>query len=178
MTGQLSLPELADAAPLLELWVAGVPVPQGSKVAQPIYRGSKAKGTRQFTGKVRIAEQQRAGLDVWRDAVTAAARLAWAGRPPLAMPLLSGMAFVLVPFKSTRAGEWPTGSRTGDLDKLVRAVGDALTQSGVYVDDRKVVGNLGWPLTGKRFAVAGEPTGCMIRLVAAPAVAPGPERRC
>lgn len=155
-----------------EVWIPGVPAPQGSKVAQPIYRGSKARGTQQFTGKVRMAEQRGVRLGPWRDAVAEHAALAWRRRSPIVTPLLVGMEFVLPPWKSTRPGDVPVGSRTGDLDKLIRAVGDGLTTAGVWTDDRLVLGYLGHPHTSKRFALPGEATGCTVRFLWVPEPTP------
>lgn len=47
-----------------------------------------------------------------------------------------------------------------DLDKLVRAIGDALTDAGVWTDDALVVG---WYAT-KRATLPGETEGVTIRL--------------
>lgn len=157
-----------------QVWVPGTPAPQGSKKAMPIYRGSRAKGTREFTGKTVMLEQRRKGLDPWRAAVTEAAKDAWSRGAPCTVPVLLGAMFLLPPWKSTRAGDWPTGSRTGDLDKLIRAVGDSLTEAEVWTDDRLVVGYLGWPQTGKRFARPGEDPGCTITLRPAPVTVVAP----
>ncbi len=47
-----------------------------------------------------------------------------------------------------------------DLDKLVRAIGDALTDAGVWLDDAQVVGWSAW----KRRTAPGEPEGVSITL--------------
>ena len=51
-------------------------------------------------------------------------------------------------------------SKPPDLDKLVRAIGDALTDAGVWTDDALVVG---WHAT-KRATLPGETEGVTIQL--------------
>lgn len=122
----------------IHLTIVGTPVPQGSKVAQPIYRGSKKKGTRQFTGKVRLAEQLEETLDPWRDAVTLQARRQYRRPAPLGVPVSLGLVFAFKRPK-TICRPYPSVARgAGDLDKLTRAVKDALKAAGVYVDDALV----------------------------------------
>jgi Holliday junction resolvase RusA-like endonuclease len=117
--------------------VDGAPAPQGSKVA----RTSRAGGTY-------VHESNRPALDAWRASVATRAREAMAGRPPLTGPLELDVAFM---FGRPRA-HYRTGKRAGelkasapiycstrpDLDKLLRAVGDAITGI-VVVDDAAIV---------------------------------------
>ena len=142
------------------LFVPGQPVPQGSKKPMPIYAGS---GPNRRMIKATMVEQRTETLKKWRAAVVKAAEDAWP-TDPCESSILLGCQFLIVPWKSTKANDWPTGSRTGDLGKLVRAVEDALTEARVWKDDRLVVGYLGWPLTGKRFARPGEEAGCRITI--------------
>lgn len=124
----------AGAATLLEFTVHGLPAPQGSKVAMPIYRGSRAKGTREFTGKSALVESSSQKLGPWRDAVRSEAVRAHGGRPPLDGPLALTIIFALPRPKSARKSDiYPI--KRPDLDKLARAVGDAIKQAGVVVDD-------------------------------------------
>lgn len=53
---------------------------------------------------------------------------------------------------------------TPDLDKLLRAAKDGLTDAGVWTDDSRVVGYAGWPTTCKRYANPGEEPGVWLRV--------------
>jgi Holliday junction resolvase RusA-like endonuclease len=120
----------------ITLTITGTPAPQGSKKAMPIYKGSKKKGTRQFTGKVNLVEQTRKTLKPWREAVTEQAAEQYTRPAPLDVPLSVGMVFLIARPKSVRR---PYPAVTPDLSKLVRAVEDALTDAGVWRDDALVV---------------------------------------
>lgn len=99
----------------LVVLAAGVPRPQGSLRA---------------VGKGRVIAHNQDDLMTWRGTVAAAARRAaveqaWQRAD---WPLRAWARFVL-----------PTQGREPDLDKLVRAVGDALTDAGtIWTDDRVV----------------------------------------
>jgi Holliday junction resolvase RusA-like endonuclease len=124
----------------IQLTIVGTPAPQGSKDAMPIYKGSKRKGTRQFTGKVTMLESSRETLKPWREDVTKQAAEQYDRPAPLDVPLSVGMVFLLKRPKTVRR-PYPSvvASGSGDLSKLVRAVEDALTDAGVWVDDSRVV---------------------------------------
>ena len=113
-------------------YAEGVPAPQGSKT---------------HVGGGRLIESSRQ-VGLWRDAVRRAAVEAMADRPPIDGPVYLVQVFALPRPKS----HYGTGRNSGrvkrgapsrppvrpDLDKLARAVGDALT--GVcYHDDAQVV---------------------------------------
>jgi Holliday junction resolvase RusA-like endonuclease len=112
--------------------VVGVPVPQGSKTT----------GTRKDGGAF-VREGNRERLEPWRAAVSAAAARAMHKRDPLTGPVWLDVEFV---FPRPRA-HVHTGKRAGeikanaprwhssrpDTDKLLRAIGDALT--GIVVTD-------------------------------------------
>ena len=116
--------------------VDGTPAPQGSKTI-----------ARNAAGKAHVRESSRK-LEPWRDAVALRAREAMAGRPPLAAAVELDVAFVF----ARPPSQYGTGRNAGrlkpsapiyrdkqpDLDKLVRAVGDALTGI-VVVDDARIV---------------------------------------
>lgn len=116
---------------MIEFTVHGIPVPQGSK---------------KVFGKA-VVETNEARLRPWRQEVAAAAAEAMAGREPLHEPVIVIFNFCLPRPK----GHYGTGRNAGtlkpsapefsaskpDLDKLVRAVLDALT--GVaFRDDAQV----------------------------------------
>jgi Holliday junction resolvase RusA-like endonuclease len=116
--------------------VDGTPAPQGSKTV-----GRSGAGAS-------FVREDNPALEPWRNAVAARAREAMAGRAPLAGPLELDVAFLFARPK----GHYRTGRYVGrlkpsapmycdkrpDLDKLVRAVGDAITGI-VVVDDAAIV---------------------------------------
>jgi len=114
-------------APFLKFFVRGEPAAQGSKTPW----GTEANPN----------------LKPWREAVIWEARAAAAGAK-LEGPVLLRLQFVYRrPKAHYRAGRYAGEvkasaplwkSSTPDLDKLCRAVGDALTQSGVLRDDALV----------------------------------------
>ena len=105
----------------LSLFVHGTPAPQGSK---------------RHVGGGRLVESSK-NLPAWRAAVTNHFRAAWGGRPPLDGPVSVALRIYLPRPGRTRFRDYPAGPP--DLDKLQRAVGDALTASGVIRDDARIV---------------------------------------
>lgn len=113
---------------------AGAPKPQGNKTL----------GRNRGTGRPIILEgrnaRQRAAFHAWRDAVTDAAAqgLTDAGRiAPFVGPVRVELLFVHQRPKSTKPGpRWR--SAMPDVDKLARAVLDALKAAGVVGDDAQV----------------------------------------
>ncbi|MFF1382790.1 RusA family crossover junction endodeoxyribonuclease [Arthrobacter sp. NPDC058288] len=109
----------------LHIVVHGAPATQGSKKA--FIRGRK----------VSLVEMDKK-LPAWRAAVEASARLAtgpfWV---PIDRPVsIAGEVRLRKP-KTTKYPDAPAGAP--DLDKLQRAIGDALTKSGVIKDDARIV---------------------------------------
>jgi crossover junction endodeoxyribonuclease RusA len=109
----------------LRVVVFGAPATQGSKKA--FIRGKK----------VSLVEMD-AKLPAWRAAVESAARLSagptW--EPIDAAVSISGEISLQKP-KTTKYPDAPAG--TPDLDKLQRAIGDALTKARVIADDARIV---------------------------------------
>lgn len=127
--------------PRLRAVVHGVPAPQGSKKANPIYRGSKAKGTRVFTGRVTLTEMS-SKVAPWRSAVRSACLTAIAQhgslRPweQIAEPVEVRITFA-VPRGKTVRRRWP--SVAPDIDKLVRSTLDGVSEAAVWASDALVV---------------------------------------
>lgn len=104
--------------------VDGTPAPQGSKVRTRF-------GMREASQRVKP----------WRDVVTQYASIAADDEAllgPLRAPYKLEVQFYIPRPRTTRA-RYPVAPTVGDLDKLVRAVGDALTGSGLIEDDRHFV---------------------------------------
>lgn len=136
--------------------VGGIPVTQGS-VRAVLPRGSQKPIVVQGSSAA-----ARRSLDAWRGDIAAEARAWRAEHPafvPLTCPVQLKLSFHLVRPKShpKTIRTWPTGKNSGDLDKLVRAVFDALT-GVLFIDDGQVVGLV----TSKDYSPS---PGCSVRLV-------------
>ncbi|MGP5263676.1 RusA family crossover junction endodeoxyribonuclease [Glutamicibacter arilaitensis] len=105
---------------MISFFVAGEPAPQGSK---------------RHVGNGRMIESSKK-LKPWRDRVTAVAKTRVLDEPLDGHLRLIVNFYMPAPLKS-KFGSRPAG--TPDLDKLVRAVGDALTQSKLIKDDARIV---------------------------------------
>jgi Holliday junction resolvase RusA-like endonuclease len=104
----------------------------------PAQQGSKTLGQTK-EGKTFMRESAK-GLAVWRGKVIAHARAAIGPRwKPLDGPLYLYLTFWMPRPDShpKTIATYPTGAP--DLDKLVRAIGDSLTQANVIVDDARIV---------------------------------------
>jgi Holliday junction resolvase RusA-like endonuclease len=121
---------------MISFTVLGIPVPQGSK------KGFFNKGL----NRVQLVESNDK-TQPWRDSVTAAAAQAYPIEhfPVIQTPVRVVCSFAF-PYRSAdlkkdgspkRPGYAPKSSKP-DLDKLVRAVLDAVTAAGVWVDDSQV----------------------------------------
>jgi crossover junction endodeoxyribonuclease RusA len=117
------------SGPALQFRVVGLPVTQGSKRA--VLRGARAG----------LIDANDAKLRPWREAVRAVATDAWGNRPPVAGPVRVVVLFALhKPASAPKTRRtWPMGARSGDVDKLARAVLDAMTDAGIWRDDAQVV---------------------------------------
>lgn len=125
---------------LLTFTAFGTPAPQGSKDS---------------LGNGIMRESAYETLGPFRDAVTMFSRLAIAKLPkeirqqfPLQGPVVASMVFTVK--RTTRAERADAPDVRPDLDKYVRAVGDACT-GFVYGDDAQIVGyDLAWKTYPKR----------------------------
>jgi crossover junction endodeoxyribonuclease RusA len=108
---------------LFEVWVPGVPAPQGSKTRMP--NGAMVEGG-STTGRERLRN--------WRNAVTAGAAEAWEGMPTLdRQPLMLEVHFRMPRPKARRHDVWHATKPDGA--KLIRSTEDALVDAGVIGDD-------------------------------------------
>lgn len=128
----------------LEFDVIGRPAPQGSKRA--FVRN----------GRANLVEVAGATLKTWRADVEAAARAALSEEPILEDPVEVHIGFRLPRPKSRPDGDWH-GTRP-DVDKLTRAVLDAMTTASVWTDDCLVADLRVW----KRYTPAGSEPGASI----------------
>ena len=110
---------------MLDFFAEGTPVPQGSKNAY--VRGGRA-----------VLVDANPRLRAWRAAVRSAAEaaIAEAGWETLDEPCRVYLGFTMPRPKRPR---WGVPAVKPDLDKLTRAVFDALTDAGVWRDDSRVV---------------------------------------
>lgn len=108
--------------------VAGVPVTQGSMKA--------------FTvgGQARVTHSNGARINVWRRSIVDAVHRQLGESIDLYTgPVRLSAAFRLPRPKTLpkRRRTWPTGARSGDADKFLRCLGDALT--GVLIADDSLI---------------------------------------
>lgn len=130
----------------MNFFVPGVPAPQGSK---------------RHVGGGRMVESSR-DLPAWREAVTwYALRAADPDEDLHDCPLRLDVEFRFIMPKSRKKADrdrgWAYKVTKPDLDKLVRAIGDALEASGVITSDAQIV------VTHTE----------KLEVIAAPAIAPG-----
>ena len=118
----------------IEFEVIGLPAPQGSKTRMP--NGAMLEGG---------SKEARTRHRDWRTAVAERAREVAAGHG-LESPL-DGPLALEVEFRFPMPASRPKRTRTlglvpkstaPDLDKLVRSVGDSLTQGGLIRDDARI----------------------------------------
>lgn len=139
---------------VIAFWVSGVPKPQGSKRAF----------NHPATKRIVMVEAAGAPLKDWRFDVKSTAAARMAGRPLIAQPtgVQLQVEFVLPrPVSLPKNKATPRAVKKPDLDKLIRAVCDAL-KGVVYADDSQVVELV----IGKRTAELGEQTGARINVYA------------
>lgn len=131
--------------------VPGLPAPQGSKKA---FRAPKS-------GKILITENSKF-VGPWRDRVALAAHMVWNGAPVLTeVPVKVRVEYVLKRATGTPKTRPtpPAIKNNGDIDKLDRAIFDAIT--GVIIADDKLVIE---SHSTKRIAEIGEATGAVITI--------------
>lgn len=104
--------------------IPGIAAPQGSK---------------RHVGRGRLVEMSKR-VKPWRELVAQSIiqRLP-EGHVPIEGPVLLEITFYLPRPRAARDRPYPHKGGPGDVDKLVRAVGDAITTSGLWKDDSQVV---------------------------------------
>ena len=97
-----------------------------------------SQGSKRYVGRGIMIESDKR-LPAWRESVKWMAVQARGTNPPLDGPLRCTMIFTLPKPKSAPKARrtWP--DKKPDLSKLVRSVEDALTDSGLIVDDARIV---------------------------------------
>lgn len=107
--------------------VAGVPVTQGSTKAFVV------------AGRPRVTHSNGPKIDIWRRSIVDAVHRQLGEELELMTgPLRLSAAFRLPrPAKLPKKRTWPIGARSGDSDKLLRALGDAIT--GVLIPDDSLI---------------------------------------
>lgn len=113
----------------LDLFVPGIPTPQGSKRAFVV------------KGRAVVVDDNKASLRSWRSAVREdvarwiAEQPTWA---PLDEPVRIALTFTLArPVSTPKRVLYPY--RKPDLDKLARGCFDAITEAGYWKDDARAV---------------------------------------
>lgn len=123
--------DLPVVPPALTVTVFGKPAPQGSKNA---FYNRK-------TGRVNQVESSKA-LGPWRDLVHQGVRNEIDARPGFTVldgPLVARVIFTMPKPTTAPKTRRTYPDRIPDLDKLARAVCDALTQAGAIADDARIV---------------------------------------
>lgn len=112
----------------MTITVLGTPAPQGS------LRAFMPKG-----GRFPVVTSDNLRTRPWKQAVTVEARAAWGeNTPAITDPVTVSVLFYL-PRPKTATRRILEPAKKPDLDKLVRAILDAFTDAGVWVDDSQVV---------------------------------------
>lgn len=123
---QVQTPPQPETVEVLSFYVEGIPIPQGSK-----------KGfSRMGSTHVQIVDDNAAKLKPWRNTVRLAAYDALAGRTGFSEGVSVFLDFDLPRPKSVRRLKPHVKP---DLDKLQRAILDALTDAKVWGDDGQVL---------------------------------------
>jgi len=130
---------------MIEVFVPGIPAPQGSK---------------RYVGNGIMIESCKA-VKPWRESIRT--RLVTDDGQPIERidgAVASTLEFILPRPKSTPKKRTPLATKKPDLDKLERAVNDAVKSAGVIMDDSCIVRTI----KAKRLAEIGEAPGLRIKL--------------
>jgi Holliday junction resolvase RusA-like endonuclease len=138
---------------VIRLQILGVPAPQGSKSAVNIGGHARLIEGSSTTG--------RAKHKAWRHAVADAALETCQDTGPVDpdAPLAVDLDFTM-PKPKSRPKKAVWCDRKPDLDKLIRATLDGLTDGGLVAHDSRVVK----VTASKRYALPGDPTGAVVTI--------------
>lgn len=139
----MTAPTLPAADTSVRFFVPGKAAPQGSK--RHVGRGILVESSKE--------------VGPWRERVALAAYEAMAGRPLFGGAVTVSLNFVMPRPKSAPKTRTPAAVKRPDVDKLARAVLDALTDVS-FSDDSQVIGLSAY----KRLAEVGETAGVEIRV--------------
>lgn len=112
------------------------------------------------TGRAVVVKANAAQQNTWRGDIREQAVTVWAGKPPLEGAVMASFYFVMPRPKSAPKRSTPPATKRPDVDKLARAVCDALTSAQIYRDDSQVT----VLCARKRIAEIDETAGCRITL--------------
>lgn len=160
MTAALPMPELHQPEPPpgpATRWTIDVFIP-----GDPKTQGSIKAINHRSTGRAVAMATNTAAQREWRAYVRDLVVQAW-NRGPHDAPFAVDVEFVMPRRSGAPKSYTPEHTRRPDLDKLQRAIGDALTKV-VWTDDAKVID---WH-TRKREANPGETPGARIRIAILP----------
>lgn len=130
----------------LQVFVKGIPAPQGSK---------------RHVGGGRLIEASKF-LEPWREAIARAVFMEWmrsGDDRPFTEPVVVYVTFYLPRPKSVLR-LWPSGARDRDTDKLQRAIGDALSINAKAIADDSLI--VKWRDPVKYWAATQEEAGARI----------------
>lgn len=149
----------APAAVSLTFFVRGNPVTKGSLVPRHRFHPNGQCS-------VWVTEEHDARLKEWRALIATAAKRAMGQRPPFYGPVRVVTTFYFARPKSHKADQravpWVFVNKRNDLEKLERAVYDAISDSAIWLDDSQVVSHD----SQKVYAGEGEHPGVMVTLEA------------
>lgn len=150
----------ASSPPAIRIFVRGQPLTKGSL---HVWHSWRANGSC-VTG---VSEQSGPALKEWRALIATAAKNAMRHELPFAGPVQVALTFYFPRPKSHTAAQrlipYAYGNRKWDLDKLERAIYDALTDAAVWQDDSQVARNAG---SEKRYVEGDEVPGVSITIEA------------
>lgn len=126
------------------MWIPGIPVPQGSKTGKVI------------KGRVILYDDNAKVLKPWRANVESLARIWMEARDTLTGSLEATLDFYMPRPASVKRAR---PSVKPDIDKLTRAIFDALTAADVWEDDARVVS-----LTAREWYADDRPAGVRIHV--------------
>jgi Holliday junction resolvase RusA-like endonuclease len=102
----------------------------------PIAQGSKRAVVHRTTGKAVVIESAGEKLRTWRQDVIGEARRALNGQGPIDGPVVLHATFFL---RTPRKPKHVVPTTRPDIEKLCRALSDALQAAGMFRDDSQVV---------------------------------------